>query len=93
VWIGRWINEGHTIDERGNPGMRIITSDIYEWAPGGFFVLHTAHGRIGEFGGGAVTRRATVVFGDGDTVQTVLHERSDGSTFVPSMRVTLVKVA
>jgi VCBS repeat-containing protein len=35
------------------------------------------------------TTRATVQFSHGDTVQTVLHERTDdGSTFVPSMRVT-----
>src|SRR5262245_28243940 len=32
----------------------ITTSDVYEWVPGGFFVLHTAYGRSGEFGGGAV---------------------------------------
>jgi catechol 2,3-dioxygenase-like lactoylglutathione lyase family enzyme len=133
AWIGRWINQGHTLDEDGNPGTAITTSDVYEWAPGGFFVLHTAYGRVGNFGGGGVeiigyddasgeyvayffdsagnasvhrlvadgdtwtylgeTTRATVRFSDGDTVQHVLHERTDdGSTYVPSMRVTLVKV-
>ena len=133
AWIGRWINQGHTIDEHGNAGLPITTSDVYEWAPGGFFVLHTAYGRVGEFGGGGVeiigydeasgeyaahffdsagnhsthrivangdtwtyygdTTRATVEFSDGNTVQTVLHERTDdGSTFAPSMRVTLIKV-
>jgi hypothetical protein len=25
-----------------------VSSDVYEWAPGGFFVVHTAHGKIGE---------------------------------------------
>ena len=40
------------------------------------------------------TTRATVEFSEGNTVQTVLHERTDdGSTFVASMRVTLIKVA
>jgi VCBS repeat-containing protein len=40
------------------------------------------------------TTRATVEFSEGNTVQTVLHERTDdGSTFVASMRVTLSKVA
>jgi hypothetical protein len=39
-WIGRWINQGHTIDDDGSPGLTITTSDVYEWAPGGFFVLH-----------------------------------------------------
>jgi len=133
AWVGRWINQGHTIDEHGNPGLSITTSDVYEWAPGGFFVLHTAYGRIGDFDGGGVevigydaergeytsqlfdsggnhsthrlvangdtwtyfgdSTRATVEFSDGNTVQTVLHERTDdGSTFVPSMRVILRKV-
>jgi len=54
AWIGRWINQGHTLDERGNADLPITTSDVYEWAPGGFFVLHTAYGRIGTFDGGAV---------------------------------------
>ncbi|OUC96705.1 DUF1579 family protein [Streptomyces swartbergensis] len=47
VWVGRWINEGHMIEEDGSPGASITTSDVYEWAPGGFFLLHTAYGRIG----------------------------------------------
>lgn len=54
AWIGRWINEGHTLDPDGNPGMPIRTSDVYEWAPGGFFVLHTAYGCVGPFSGGAI---------------------------------------
>jgi Protein of unknown function (DUF1579) len=23
-----------------------VTSDVYEWAPGGFFVLHSAYGQL-----------------------------------------------
>jgi hypothetical protein len=121
------------LDEDGNPGPRITTSDVYEWAPGGFFLLHSAYGRIGEFGVGGIemigydeaagayrshffdsqgtvtvsslvargkvwtyqgaTTRSTVEFSDGDRIQTVLHERTDdGTTYRPSMRVTLVKV-
>jgi hypothetical protein len=39
------------------------------------------------------TTRATVEFSDDHRVQTVLHERTDdGTTYQPSMRVTLVKV-
>ncbi len=54
IWVGRWINNGHTINEDGTPGLTITTSDVYEWAPGGFFILHTAFGRAGEHSGGAV---------------------------------------
>jgi hypothetical protein len=37
--------------------------------------------------------RATVVFSEDNHVQTVLHERTDdGTTYKPSMRVTLIKV-
>ena len=47
VFIGKWINEGHTIGTDDAPAVSILTSDVYEWMPGGFFVLHTAYGRIG----------------------------------------------
>jgi hypothetical protein len=52
--IGRWINEGQTIATTGSPALQIVTSDIYEWAPGGFFVIHYAYGRAGNEYGGAV---------------------------------------
>ena len=48
VLIGKWINEGDTIGTGEIPSFPILTSDIYEWAPGGFFVVHSAFGRIGE---------------------------------------------
>lgn len=46
VFIGKWINEGQTVGSA--PAVKILTSDVYEWMPGGFFVLHTAYGRIGN---------------------------------------------
>ena len=52
VWVGKWINEGHVINEDGSLGPAITTSDVYEWAPGRFFIAHSAYGRIGEFGVG-----------------------------------------
>ncbi|HEY3192834.1 MAG TPA: DUF1579 family protein [Solirubrobacterales bacterium] len=52
VFIGKWINEGVTV---GTPEeAKILTSDVYEWIPGRFAVLHTAYGRIGEMGVGGV---------------------------------------
>lgn len=48
VFIGKWINEGHTRATADAPAVPILTSDVYEWMPGGFFVLHTAYGRIGN---------------------------------------------
>ncbi len=52
VFIGRWITEGHLVDDAGAPVGRIVASDVYEWAPGGFFVVHPAYGRINGVGGG-----------------------------------------
>jgi Protein of unknown function (DUF1579) len=46
VFIGKWITEGQTIASAGAPPVKILASDVYEWMPGGFFVLHTAYGRI-----------------------------------------------
>ncbi len=48
VFIGRWINEGYTVETPEAPSVKITTSDVYEWMPGRFFVLHTAYGRIGN---------------------------------------------
>jgi hypothetical protein len=48
VFIGKWINEGYTVEAPGSPSVKITTSDVYEWMPGGFFVHHTAYGRIGN---------------------------------------------
>jgi hypothetical protein len=54
VLIGKWINEGHTIGTAENLSVPILTSDVYEWAPGGFFVVHSAFGKIGETSVGGV---------------------------------------
>jgi hypothetical protein len=48
VFIGRWLTEGETIATADAPSVKIVASDIYEWAPGGRFVMHPAYGRIGE---------------------------------------------
>jgi hypothetical protein len=54
VFIGRWMTTGHTFGADGAPGAPITASDIYEWAPGGCFILHTAYGTIGEQGVGGI---------------------------------------
>jgi hypothetical protein len=48
IFIGNWITEGTTIKAEGARSLAIRASDVYEWIPSGFFVLHTAYGRIGE---------------------------------------------
>jgi uncharacterized protein DUF1579 len=47
VFIGRWMTEGDTIAQAGVPAVPIAASDIYQWLPGGYFVMHPAYGRIG----------------------------------------------
>jgi hypothetical protein len=54
VFIGKWINEGQTAATGDTPAAKILTSDVYEWIPGRFCVLHTAYGRIGELDVGSV---------------------------------------
>jgi hypothetical protein len=54
VLIGNWINEGHTIGTADVPPVPILTSDVYEWAPGGFFVVHSAFGKIGDASVGGI---------------------------------------
>jgi hypothetical protein len=132
VLIGKWINEGHTVATAEAPSVPILTSDVYEWAPGGFFVVHSAYGKIGDasvggveisgvdgdayrstfydsFGNvqtsrmevdGEVIRwlgertRCTATITDSGRTQVAHHEASaDGTTWAPSMEVTLRKVA
>jgi Protein of unknown function (DUF1579) len=54
VFIGKWINEGETVPAGGASAAKILTSDVYEWVPGRFAVLHTAYGRMGELDVGGV---------------------------------------
>lgn len=54
VFIGKWMNEGYTVETAQAPSTKITTSDVYEWLPGKFFVLHTAYGRIGDMDVGGV---------------------------------------
>jgi hypothetical protein len=48
VFIGRWITEGETVGDADAPAARIVASDVYQWVPGGRFVMHPAYGRIGS---------------------------------------------
>jgi hypothetical protein len=48
IFIGKWMNEGYVVETAQSPSTKITTSDVYEWLPGKFFVLHTAYGRIGS---------------------------------------------
>jgi hypothetical protein len=132
VLIGKWINEGRTVASAGVPALPILTSDVYEWAPGGFFVVHSAYGKIGEnsvggveiigvdgdgyrstlydsFGNVHTSRlevsgevitwlgertRCTVTLTDDGSTQVAHHEASaDGTTWAPTMQVTLRKIA
>jgi Protein of unknown function (DUF1579) len=52
--IGKWITAGETIPSDGAPAVEIRASDIYEWVPGKFFVVHTAYGRIGDTAVGGI---------------------------------------
>jgi hypothetical protein len=54
VLIGKWINEGRTVGTEEVASVPILTSDVYEWVPGGFFVLHSAFGKIGDTSVGGV---------------------------------------
>jgi hypothetical protein len=54
VLIGKWINEGHTAGTAEIPPVPILTRDVYEWAPGGFFVVHSAFGKIGDTAVGGI---------------------------------------
>ena len=47
VFIGRWLTEGETVTTAEAPSLKILASDVYQWGPGGQFIIHPAYGRIG----------------------------------------------
>jgi hypothetical protein len=80
VLIGKWINEGRTVAAAEVPTLPIVTSDVYEWAPGGFFVVHSAYGKIGDDSVGGVE----IIGVDGDGYRSTLY---DSFRYVHSSRV------
>jgi hypothetical protein len=68
--IGRWINEGQTVETAQIPSAAILTSDVYRWAPGGFFVVHSAYGKIGDASVGGVE----IIGVDGDAYCSTLYD-------------------
>jgi len=70
VLIGKWINEGHTTGTAEIPTAAILTSDVYEWAPGGFFVVHSAFGKIGETSVGGVE----IIGTDGEAYRSTFYD-------------------
>jgi hypothetical protein len=52
--IGKWINVGKTEPMGNEPPLDITTSDIYEWLPGKYWILHPAYGRVGNMDVGGV---------------------------------------
>jgi hypothetical protein len=70
VLIGNWINEGQTVQTAQIPSAAILTSDVYQWAPGGFFVVHSAYGKIGDAGVGGVE----IIGVDGDAYLSTLYD-------------------
>jgi Protein of unknown function (DUF1579) len=43
--VGRWRSEGHIV---GDAPVPITGTDIYEWLPGGFFLVHHVDVKIGQ---------------------------------------------
>jgi hypothetical protein len=72
--IGNWINEGHTI-AAGIPSVPIVTSDVYEWVSGRFFVIHSGYGMIGDTSVGGVE----IIGVDGDGYRSTFYD-SFGNT-------------
>ncbi len=48
VLVGKWNTEGQTRASADAPAAKIRAVDIYEWLPGGFFLVHRWDGRMGD---------------------------------------------
>lgn len=70
ILIGKWINQGQTTATPDMSSVAIVTSDVYEFAPGGFFVVHSAYGKIGETSVGGVE----IIGVDGDAYRSTFYD-------------------
>ena len=43
--VGRWRSEEHVV---GTPQVPVTGTDVYEWAPGGFFLVHHVDVTVGD---------------------------------------------
>jgi len=48
VFTGKWNTEGFTIADPEGSSQKIQATDIYEWLPGGFFLIHHADAQVGD---------------------------------------------
>jgi len=48
VFTSKWNTEGYTIAGPHGPSHRIVATDIYEWLPGRFFLIHHADAHVGD---------------------------------------------
>jgi Protein of unknown function (DUF1579) len=46
--IGRWKTDGSTRELPGAPAVTVDAVDTYEWAPGGYALLHTVEAKMGD---------------------------------------------
>jgi hypothetical protein len=48
VFVGRWNTAGEILAGPSSPAVKLKAVDIYEWLPGGFFLLHRVDARMGS---------------------------------------------
>lgn len=49
IFVGTWKTEGRILEsDSSGPPSRLTAVDIYDWGPGGFFLIHHVDGRMGE---------------------------------------------
>jgi hypothetical protein len=45
-----YLTEGETVARPNAPAVPMVASDVSQWVPGEYFVMHPANGRIGAVG-------------------------------------------
>ena len=48
VFVGSWTLEGTAFDSPFGPAAPITAKETWEWLPGGVFLVHRLHGRLGD---------------------------------------------
>lgn len=82
ILISKWINQGKATATPDISSVAILTTDVYEFAPGGFFVVHSAYGKLGETSVGGVG----IIGLDGDAYHSTFYD-SLGTVHISRMEI------
>lgn len=54
IFVGIWNTVGEIAATPDSPASKLLATDVYEWLPGGRFLLHRVDTRMGDTASGSI---------------------------------------